>query len=104
MTSPPADYWTPFWVAYKKHRRGEDGSNRASTGGPTEDTFETHPEKNMQRFTSAVATVVACLLPTLAISVLTTARGMTETLLYIGGFTVMFAIGLMILAKHTSTV
>jgi len=69
-----------------------------------EDTFETHPDKNMQRFTSAVATVVACLLPTLAISVLTTARGMTETLLYIGGFTVMFAIGLMILAKDTTTV
>ncbi|KAK0750816.1 hypothetical protein B0T18DRAFT_57313 [Schizothecium vesticola] len=99
-----ADYWTPFWVAYTKHRRGEDGSNRVSTGGPAEDTFETYPEKNMQRFTSAVATVVACLLPTLAISVLTTARGMTETLLYIGGFTVMFAIGLMILAKDTSTV
>jgi len=67
-------------------------------------TFETHPERNMQRFTSAVATVAACLLPTLAIGVLTTARGMTETLLYIGGFTVMFAIGLMILAKDTSTV
>ena len=58
----------------------------------------------MIRFTSAVATVVACLLPTLAISILTTARGITEILLYIGGFTALFAIGLMVLATDTSMV
>jgi len=99
-----ADYWTPFWVALKKRRKGGEDDNAANKGDPTEDTFETHSEKNMQRFTAAVATVVACLLPTLAIGVLTTARGMTQTLLYIGGFTALFAIGLMILAKDTSTV
>ena len=58
----------------------------------------------MLRFTSGVATVVACLLPTLAISILTTACGMTETLLYIGGFTALFSIGLMILTTDTSRV
>jgi len=31
-----ADYWTPFREAYAKHRRGEDGNSRASTGGPAE--------------------------------------------------------------------
>jgi len=56
----------------------------------------------MLRFTSAVATVAACLLPTLAIGVLTTARNMTETLLYIGGFTVLFSIGLMVLTTDAS--
>ena len=77
---------------------------QVSTIDTVQGTFETHSEKNMQRFTAAVATVVACLLPTLAIGVLTTARGMTQILLYIGGFTALFAIGLMILAKDTSTV
>ncbi|KAK0619107.1 hypothetical protein B0T14DRAFT_495936 [Immersiella caudata] len=71
--------------------------------GGFEDTFGTHPDTNMQRFTTAAATILACLLPTLAISMLTTARGMTETLLYIGGFTILFAIGLMILARETTT-
>jgi len=49
------------------------------------------------QFTSGVATVVACLLPTLAIGVLTTAQGNIQKLLYIGGFTALFAIGLMLL-------
>ncbi len=46
-------------------------------------------------FTSFVATVVACLLPTLAIGVLTTAETTAQKLGYIGGFTAMFAIGLL---------
>ncbi|KAK0711965.1 hypothetical protein B0H67DRAFT_304048 [Lasiosphaeris hirsuta] len=90
-----ADVWTPFCFGFREYwKKGNKGK----------DTFETHSESNMLRFTSAVATVVACLLPTLAISILTTARGMTETLLYIGGFTALFSVGLMALATETSRV
>ena len=55
------------------------------------------------RFTASVATVVACVLPTVAIGVLTTAHGNTEKLLYIGGFTALFAIGLMFFTDANTT-
>jgi hypothetical protein len=57
----------------------------------------------MLRFTSYVATVVACILPTLAIGVLATAHGTTHILLYIGGFTALFAIGLIVLTNPDTT-
>jgi hypothetical protein len=58
---------------------------------------ERYTEKTILRFTSAIATVVACLLPTLSIGVLTTAEGTLQKLGYIGGFTALFSIGLMFL-------
>jgi hypothetical protein len=39
----------------------------------------------------------------MAIGVLTTAKGNTEKLLYIGGFTALFAIGLMFLTDGNTT-
>jgi hypothetical protein len=65
--------------------------------------FAKYSEKTMLRFTSSVATVVACILPTLAISILTTAHGTLQILLYIGGFTALFAIGLMFLTNADTT-
>jgi len=53
----------------------------------------------MLRFTSAVATLVACVLPTVAIGILTTADTTIQKLGYIGGFTVIFAIGLMLFTE-----
>ncbi|KAK0714537.1 hypothetical protein B0H67DRAFT_644387 [Lasiosphaeris hirsuta] len=119
LTGWVADVWTPFWVSFKEYCKdpkqySQNGPESGSAGiavsiltqqkEKKKNRFETHSEKNMLRFTSAIATIVACLLPTLAISILTTARGMTETLLYIGGFTTLFSIGLMILATETSRV
>jgi len=53
----------------------------------------------MLKFTSFVATfvatVVACILPAGAIAVLATANTLRDKLLYIGGFTALFAIGLL---------
>jgi len=56
------------------------------------------------RFTSGVVTIVASMLPTMAIAILTTADTLRDKLLYIGGFTALFAIGLMILTSETSRV
>jgi len=67
------------------------------------ENFRKYSEKTMLRFTSSVATVVACILPTLAISILTTAHGTLQILLYIGGFTALFAIGLMLLTNAETT-
>jgi hypothetical protein len=39
--------------------------------------------------------IIACVLPTVAIGVLTTAQTTVERLRYIGGFTALFAIGVM---------
>ena len=57
----------------------------------------------MLKFTSFVATVVACLLPTVAISILTTAETRAQKLGYIAGFTALFSIGLMWLAEPTTS-
>jgi len=57
----------------------------------------------MVRFTSRVATVFACILPTLAIGILTTAHTTLQILLYIGGFTALFSIGLMFLTPSDTT-
>ncbi len=43
----------------------------------------------MLRFTSVVTTIIACLLPTGAICILTTATTMAHKLAYIGGFTAL---------------
>ena len=57
----------------------------------------------MQWAASAVATLVACILPTIAIGILATAEGMTHKLLYIGGFTLLFALGLMALTDCSTS-
>ncbi len=48
----------------------------------------------MLKFTSFVATVVACLLPTLAIVILTRVETTAQKLGLIAGFTALFSIGL----------
>ncbi|KAF8854021.1 hypothetical protein BDZ45DRAFT_747999 [Acephala macrosclerotiorum] len=58
-------------------------------------TLDTYSMSAMLRFTSFVATVVACLLPTVAISVLSTVHTTAKLLGYIALFTSIFAMGLM---------
>ncbi|KAH8891763.1 hypothetical protein GQ53DRAFT_746258 [Thozetella sp. PMI_491] len=65
--------------------------------------LETYSEKWMQFIASSVATVVACVLPTVAIGILSTAQGTMHKLLYIGGFTMLFAIGLIILTDCSTS-
>ncbi|QSZ35589.1 hypothetical protein DSL72_008459 [Monilinia vaccinii-corymbosi] len=61
-----------------------------------------YSEARMLRFTSAVATVMACLLPTVAIAVLSSLQSTSELLGVIAAFTAIFAMGLMFLT-HSGT-
>lgn len=71
-------------------------SNEETSVQPTLDTYSMN---SMLRFTSFVATVVACLLPTVAITVLSTVHTTAMLLGFIALFTAIFAIGLMSLTN-----
>jgi hypothetical protein len=66
-----------------------------NSGAAIKPTLDTYSMSGMLRFTSFVATVVACLLPTVAISVLSTVHTTAKLLGYIALFTAIFAMGLM---------
>jgi hypothetical protein len=75
----------------------------------TRDTMEpfiitTYTGEWMLRISSTITTVVACLLPTVAISVLAELHTMGQTLGAIAGFTALFALGLSWLTGGTSRV
>jgi hypothetical protein len=67
------------------------------------DTLATFAEMNILRFTSAVSTIVACLLPTIAITVLTQVHGTRNLLLCLAVFAVIFAGGLIFLTSGTAS-
>ena len=67
------------------------------------DTIETWSEKGMLRFTSGVSTVIACLLPVVAITVLSQVHGTRNLLLCLASFAVIFAVGLIFLTNGTSS-
>jgi hypothetical protein len=69
----------------------------------TQETLATWSEKGMLRFTNSISTVVACLLPTIAITVLSEVHGTRNLLLCISGFAVIFAVGLIFLTNGTSS-
>ncbi|KAF7949120.1 hypothetical protein EAE96_008289 [Botrytis aclada] len=62
-----------------------------------------YSEARMLRFTSAVATVIACLLPTVAIAVLSSLDSTKELLGVIAAFTAIFAMGLMFLTDASTS-
>ncbi|KAF5873537.1 uncharacterized protein Bfra_004999 [Botrytis fragariae] len=62
-----------------------------------------YSEARMLRFTSAVATVIACLLPTVAIAVLSSLESTRELLGVIAAFTAIFAMGLMFLTDASTS-
>lgn len=66
-------------------------------------TLETWSETSALRFTSGASTVVACVLPVVAITVLSQLQGTRDLLLCIAGFAVIFAVGLIFLTQGTST-
>lgn len=67
------------------------------------ETVETWSETTVVRMTSGVATVVACLLPVVAITVLSQLHGTRDLLICIAGFAIIFAVGLIFLTQGTST-
>jgi len=66
-------------------------------------TIESVSEATALRFTSALSTVIACLIPVVAIAVLTQVKGTRDLLLCITGFAVIFAVGLIFLTQGTSS-
>lgn len=76
---------------------------RIKNANAPEPTLITYHEDRMLRFTSSVATVLACLLPTIAITVLTLLHTTAQLLGLIAVFTGIFAIGLLFLTDGTTS-
>ncbi|RDW63414.1 hypothetical protein BP6252_10959 [Coleophoma cylindrospora] len=114
----------PFWESLKKSWRSflefdksilpcteqsENGKGKQTSEGnkkpasEVEPTLNTYSESRMLRFTSYVATLVACLLPTVAITALSQVHATSQLLGLIAAFTTIFAIGLMFLTGGTTT-
>ncbi|KAF1924860.1 uncharacterized protein M421DRAFT_95190 [Didymella exigua CBS 183.55] len=68
-----------------------------------QDTVRSMSESTALRFTSSLSTVIACLLPVVAIAVLTQVEGERNLLLCITGFAIIFAVGLIALTQGTSS-
>ena len=66
-------------------------------------TLESASESTALRITSALSTVVACLIPVVAIAALTQLHGTRDLLICITGFAVLFAAGLIFLTQGTSS-
>jgi VIT1/CCC1 family predicted Fe2+/Mn2+ transporter len=54
------------------------------------------------RLTSFFSTIIACLLPVIAISVLSQVHGTRNLLLCLAGFSLVFALGLIAMTQGTS--
>ena len=129
-TSPPrnihgltrwiADDWIPFyfsisarkWKRARKFRENNDIEMGAAPSRKVDAVEETLYRKvevagfmhmdTWLRIFSSVSTVIGCLLPTIAIAVLSRIQGTRNLLLCIAGFTTVFSIGLLAL-KNDST-
>jgi len=65
-------------------------------------TLVSWSENSALKLTSSISTVVACLLPVIAISVLSQLHGLKALLLCLTGFSFIFAVGLIALTQGTS--
>ncbi|KAJ8065318.1 hypothetical protein OCU04_006008 [Sclerotinia nivalis] len=82
------------WLA---HRNNSTGAIKGDSNSKSRTGLTVYSEARMLRFTSSIATVIACLLPTVAIAVLSSLQSTVEILGVIAAFTAIFAIGLMFL-------
>lgn len=92
----------------KEQEKANDGEASQASVSPVDkikkkETLETWGEKTPLRITSGISTVVACLLPVIAISVLSQLQGLQNLLLCLAGFAVIFALGLIFLTQGTSS-
>jgi hypothetical protein len=110
LTRWVANDWVPFWeficewiagrapkrtqadIEAAKMKKSEEKTHQNNEPGPT---LVTYSMNVMLRFTSLVATLVACLFPIVAITVLSKIHTNTKILGYIALFTALFALGLM---------
>lgn len=110
----------PFSRAVKKRRRVHEavrdverngGNMIRTTRAPVvrrasrvqkEETLESWSEHSVVRLTSGISTVVACLLPVIAISVLSQLQGLKALLSCLAGFSLVFAVVLVGLTQGTS--
>ena len=65
-------------------------------------TLESWSEDSALRLTSGISTVVACLMPVIAISVLSQLQGLKNLLICLAAFSLVFAVGLIALTQGTS--
>ncbi|KUJ13040.1 uncharacterized protein LY89DRAFT_199624 [Mollisia scopiformis] len=73
----------------------EDSSLEPKDASESKPTLQVYQMSRMRRFTTFFSTVVACLLPTVAIAVLSTIHSQAKLIGYIALFTAIFAMGLM---------
>ncbi|PMD62418.1 uncharacterized protein K444DRAFT_661590 [Hyaloscypha bicolor E] len=122
LTGWVANEWAPFWLELRGTRFGcklcklwkaskkilhleENSMAQQDTSCPCKVwTLNTFSEHRMTLFTSSVATLVACVLPIAAITVLSKLQSNSKTLGIMALFTVVFAGGLMYLAGGASRV
>lgn len=83
--------------------QSQRGSLQKSRTRTAHKTLESFSELSALRFTSGLSTVVACLIPVIAIAVLTQVSGTRDLLLTITGFAVVFAILLIFLTQGTTS-
>jgi hypothetical protein len=104
--------FVPFWESLRKQfgrqpqKKVADVEKSQTASQQTIEigkTLNVYSESKMLRFTSGVATVLACLLPTVAISVLASMSSTKDLLGTIAAFTAIFAIGLMFLTDASTS-
>jgi len=106
-----ADEFVPFHhslTRYRdsKRRKSQDPENTSVRDSPAavkQETLTTYSEKAMLRFTSSVSTVIACLLPTVAIAVLSKVHGLNNLLVCLAAFATLFSVGLIYLTNATTS-
>jgi hypothetical protein len=114
LTNWVAKSFIPFWDllwrehlshVWRKHQTSnEDPEKRDSVSSSDKDNFTVYSGPWIVRVTSIITTVVACLLPIVAITVLSRIRRMGLILGLIAIFTAVFAVGLVLLSSTSSRV
>ena len=101
-------------AAWKNPKASDEEKSQDDTSAPQmakpkprtefqQETLATYSQRSILRFTSSVSTVVACLLPTIAITVLSQVHGTRNLLLCLAGFAVVFAFGVIFLTNGTAS-
>lgn len=91
----------PNSTIFDSEAQGQTPPHKTDLRDPN--TVKSISESTAMRFTSSLSTVVACLLPVVAIAVLTQVKGQRNLLLCITAFAIIFAVGLLSLTQGTST-
>jgi hypothetical protein len=105
--------FVPFRRAFAKSQKAKKAKSQdvEKTAAPSirrvrkvkkQETLVSWSENGALRLTSTISTLVACLMPVVAISVLSQLHGIKNLLLCLAGFSLLFALGLIFLTQGTS--